>query len=256
MTIALLGKFGSRAQLIRNPRSNLTCASTAPSMSSSNLSYPKPLVSEPSSPHSGTVIMLHGLGDTGSGWSDIAADFQSQLKHVKFIFPTAPQRSISLNMGMKMTGWYDIASLEDINQKEDASGLRESQRYVEELISKEVAAGIPSNRVVVAGFSQGGAIALLMLRSHLKLAGVVGLSTYLPLRDQSPVVSEANLHTPVLMCHGDSDMVVRHEYGRQSFDQLQKLGVPADFKTYGGMGHSACPAELREFVEFLKRQLK
>ena len=74
--------------------------------------------------------MLHGLGDTGNGWSEIASDFQSTLKHVKFVFPTAPSRPITLNMGMKMPGWYDIASLEDINQKEDAEGLHESKRWV------------------------------------------------------------------------------------------------------------------------------
>jgi len=108
---------------------------------------------------------------------------------------------------------------------------------------------------VVAGFSQGGAIALMMLRSSIKLGAVVGLSTYLPLRDQDPV-SEANRGTPVLMCHGDRDQVVAFEFGRSSEAVLRKHGVSTEFNTYSGMGHSACQAELKDFKEFVSNHLK
>ena len=128
-------------------------------------------------------------------------------------------------------------------------------RYLEELIAAEVAAGIPSDRVVVAGFSQGGAIALMMLRSSMKLGAVVGLSTYLPLRDQEPV-SEANRGTPVLLCHGDKDQVVAYEFGRSSDAVLRNLGMSTEFNTYQGMGHSACQAELKDFKEFVIKHLK
>eukprot|EP00877_Chromochloris_zofingiensis_P014740 jgi/Chrzof1/951/Cz01g34270.t1 len=110
---------------------------------------------------------------------------------------------------MSMPGWYDITSLEDINQKEDQQGLKESQRYIESLVEAEMASGVPSSRVIVAGFSQGGAVALLMLRSHHKLAGIAGLSTYLPLRNEQPVIADANKDTPVFLAHGDQDYTVR-----------------------------------------------
>lgn len=107
----------------------------------------------------------------------------------------------------------------------------------------------------MAGFSQGGAIALMMMRSSMKLGGVVGLSTYLPLRDQNPV-SDANRGTPVLMCHGDSDQVVNYEFGRNLYDLLRKFGVSSEFNTFQGMGHSACQAELKDFKDFVSKHLK
>ncbi|KAJ9509200.1 hypothetical protein QJQ45_001480 [Haematococcus lacustris] len=120
-------------------------------------------------------------------------------------------------------------------------------RYVEQLINAEVAAGIPSQRIVVCGFSQGGAIALLMLRSNLKLAGIVGLSTYLPMSKVPGILSDTNKDTPILMCHGDSDQVVAYQFGRESHSVLTKLGADTDFATFSGMGHSEPPRQLPQF---------
>ncbi|KAJ9510573.1 hypothetical protein QJQ45_027440 [Haematococcus lacustris] len=194
----------------------------------SALNYPRPIVINPSSgAPTATVFFLHGLGDTGEGWSDMGPE----------------------------PGWYDIPSLNEITSKEDTEGLLESKRYVEQLINAEVAAGIPSQRIVVCGFSQGGAIALLMLRSNLKLAGIVGLSTYLPMSKVPGILSDTNKDTPILMCHGDSDQVVAYQFGRESHSVLTKLGADTDFATFSGMGHSACPAEFKVIKEFLAKRL-
>ncbi|KAG1668166.1 hypothetical protein FOA52_005158 [Chlamydomonas sp. UWO 241] len=204
----------------------------------------------------GTFIMLHGLGDTGDGWSDVAGQFSAALPTVKFMFPTAPHRKITLNMGMRMNGWYDIKSLEDIDQSEDEAGLMESKRYVEELLAAEVAAGVPSAKIVVGGFSQGGAVAMLMMRSEVKLAGVIGLSAYLPLRKSPPVVSDANKATPLLMAHGEADVVVAFHFGKDSAAQMKGCGVETQFLAIPGMGHSACPTELQAVAKFLAAHLK
>lgn len=223
------------------------------SMSTQKLRYRDPIVFNARDKHTGTIIMLHGLGDSGDGWAPVGAEWAPDLKHCKFIFPHAPNRPITVNFGMSMPGWYDIASLEDINQREDKDGLHESQRYIESLVEAEVAAGVPSHRVVVAGFSQGGAVAMLMLRSKHKLAGVVGLSTYLPLRKEPPLISEANMKTPIFQAHGDMDYTVAYKYGVETHNLLKELGADITFKTYNGMAHSAVPQEIADVGAFLKR---
>ncbi|GIL72626.1 hypothetical protein Vretimale_4375 [Volvox reticuliferus] len=215
------------------------------------LNYPKPIELNPSGQHTSTFIMLHGLGDSGDGWSDIGYMYRTSLPGTKFIFPHAPRRPITLNFGMSMPGWYDIASLEDIQGGEDASGLRESQRYVEELIRKEIAAGVPATKIVVGGFSQGGAVALMMLRSDIQLGAIVALSGYIPLHKEQPIFSEANAKTPILMCHGDADQTVAFEFGHQSFQLLSSLGANVEFQRYLGMGHSACQREFNDVLNFI-----
>jgi lysophospholipase-2 len=221
-----------------------------------NLKYSAPIVIPAKQAQKSTLIMLHGLGDQGDGWADMAPQLAEKLPHTKFFFPNAPSRSITLNRGMKMPGWYDIASLEDINQAEDMAGLEESKRYVETLIKAEVDAGIPSDKIVVGGFSQGGAVALMMLRSDYGLAGVVALSSYLPLRDMPGAVSKANARTPLFMAHGNADQVVDYHYGVNSAEVLKSTHqVPVEFKSYGGMGHSACPQEMQDMAAFLAKRL-
>lgn len=224
-------------------------------MSTQQFKYRDPIVFNARDKHTGTVIMLHGLGDSGDGWAPIGAEWAPELRHVKFVFPHAPNRPISVNFGMRMPGWYDIASLEDIDQKEDKDGLHESKRYIEELIDKEIAGGLPSERVVVAGFSQGGAVALMALRSEHKLAGVIGLSTYLPLRKEPPLVSEANMKTPIFQAHGDADYTVEYKFGVNTYNMLKELGANITFKTYNGMAHGAVPQEIADVGAFLKKVL-
>jgi len=219
------------------------------SVAAMSYAYPKPITVPAKGEHSATFIMLHGLGDTGNGWSDVAQ--QLALPHVKCVFPTAPTRPISINMGMSMPGWYDIRSLDKLDgSDEDAEGVRESVRYVEGLVQAEVDAGVPSDRVVVGGFSQGGAVALMMLRSGTKLGGVAALSTYLMLRDEA-LASDANAATRVFMAHGDSDQVVAFPFGDGSRKKLQEAGLDVDWKVYPGMPHSACMEELQHLKEFL-----
>jgi lysophospholipase-2 len=204
-------------------------------------------------PHTATVIVLHGLGDTGDGWAGAAPELAAALPHAQFIFPHAPERPISLNFGMRMPGWYDIKSLEDIDQREDRAGVLESRRYVLEDVVQSGAA----SRTAVVGFSQGGAIALACLRDGApRLAGVVGMSTYVPLRKEPPLVGAANQETPVLLCHGDADAVVSYKFGVSASELLKEATTgPVELRTYRGMAHSACPEELRDVAAFLKKVL-
>ncbi|KAJ1927906.1 hypothetical protein EC988_010201, partial [Linderina pennispora] len=135
--------------------------------------------------HTASVIFLHGLGDSGHGWAPVAQILSRTLPHVKFILPNAPESPVTLNFGMSMPSWYDIRSLERVTKDEDEAGMRESMIKVNKIISDEVAAGISPERIVLGGFSQGGAMTLFTgLQSELKLGGLIVLSAYLPIRDR------------------------------------------------------------------------
>ena len=221
----------------------------------SSLSYPRATVVPPrAGDPTAVVFMLHGLGDTAAGWTDVAFMLRDAVPHAKWVLPTAPTRPITLNGGMPMPGWYDITSLDSIQGREDREGLAETTSYIGALVDAEIAAGVPANRIIVAGFSQGAASALMQLRREVALAGVVGLSGYLPLAGDG-VASPANAATPVLLCHGDADMVVAYRFGSASADALKAAGLPVTFKTYGGMGHSACPEELQDVADFLEKHI-
>lgn len=200
--------------------------------------------------HTATVIWLHGLGDSGFGWAPVAA--QLEMPWVKFLFPTAPVQPVSLNMGMEMPAWFDLTSLDPDAKQEDAIGIQQSAGYLLSLVEKEVEGGIPHDRIVLAGFSQGGAIALTagLCVPDVKVAGVVALSTWLPLTS-----SPAQDQVKVLMGHGDSDNVVLYRWGQQSCKLLQNKGIAAEFKTYPGMDHNFCPEELDDVGAFLRQCL-
>ncbi|KAK9815805.1 hypothetical protein WJX72_009810 [[Myrmecia] bisecta] len=240
---------------LRFPLHRRSCSNLTKAMAGSQFQYPDPIVYPAPAAHTATVFFLHGLGDSGDGWSDVAPQLSSALPHVKFVFPNAPLRPISLNGGMRMPGWYDIYSLDGINRQEDDAGLQESFRYMEALIQAEASEGIQSDRIVMGGFSQGGAVACMMLRSDLQLAAVVGLSTYMPLATEPPIVSQANARTPIFLGHGDADQVVRYEFGKETLEELQAVNANVEFKTYRGMGHSAVPEELRDLQQFLQRAI-
>jgi lysophospholipase II len=214
-----------------------------------------PIVRRPVGPHTHTLIMLHGLGDTGNGWSDV--DLPGELRGLKLVFPTASVRPVTLNGGMSMTAWSDIRSLSALEAEEDAAGFAASASYVQSLIAAEVAAGIPHNRIFLAGFSQGGAVALHVgLRTAEPLAGVLGLSTWLPLSGDYPAaVGKGAAATPFLLLHGTADQVVRTEYGQQSHARLKELGIASEMKLYRGLGHGAAPEELDDLAAFLTSRL-
>jgi phospholipase/carboxylesterase len=170
---------------------------------------------------------------------------------LRFIFPHAPQRPVTINNGMEMRAWYDI-SMNDIARLPDEEGIRESQAQIERLIARERDRGIPSERIVLAGFSQGGAMSLQVgLRHAERLAGVMALSSYLLLEDSlDREAAGANKLTPILMVHGTEDPVIPIQLAEASRVALQARGYRVDWQTYP-MPHSVCAEELQVIAEFL-----
>lgn len=200
------------------------------------------------------VIWLHGLGADGHDFEPIVPELGLELA-VRFVFPHAPVRPVTLNQGYRMRAWYDITGL-DRRALQDEAGIRQSARQVEALIARENARGVPSDRIVLAGFSQGGAIALHAgLRQASPLAGVMALSTYLPLeqafaKERAP----ASATVPVFMAHGSADPVLAAALGEHSRDLLQQLGYPVEWHAYP-MGHQVCLEEIRAIAAWLGRVL-
>jgi len=203
-----------------------------------------------------TVIVLHGLGDSGHGFAPVAEELDlGALGPVRFVLPHAPERAVTINGGYVMRAWYDILGT-DLARREDEAGLRESQALIEELIAAEKARGVPASRIVLAGFSQGCAMALLTgLRHPERLAGVVGMSGYLPLAASTAAErSAANRDVPLFLAHGTQDPVVPHARGVASRDALAALGYPIEWHDYP-MPHSVCAEEIGDLNRWLLRVL-
>ena len=200
------------------------------------------------------VIWLHGLGADGNDFAPIVAELglPPNVK-VRFIFPHAPMLPVTINGGYVMPAWYDVKSL-DLRQEEDTAGIRNSQRQLEALIRRELERGIASTRIVLAGFSQGGAIALHTgLRYDAPLAGVLALSTYLPLPDTIMAeASPANAALPVFMAHGTVDSVIPLAHGATSRDLLIQEGYAVEWHEYP-MTHSVCAEEISDIGTWLTR---
>lgn len=204
-----------------------------------------------------TIIWLHGLGADGHDFVPIVPELHlPSTLAVRFVFPHAPHRPVTLNNGYVMRAWYDIKALA-LQAQEDVDGVHASEQLVRQLIQTELDAGIPANRIVIAGFSQGGAIALqTALRYPQRLAGVMPLSTYLPLRDTlASEASAANRDLPILMCHGRQDPVVPLQLGERSRDLLLTLGYAVDFRLYD-MPHSVCGSEINDIAAWLAQVLQ
>jgi phospholipase/carboxylesterase len=201
------------------------------------------------------VIWLHGLGADGHDFEPIVPELGLPAsKPVRFLFPNAPQRPVTINMGMRMRAWYDILQLG--GGAEDEAGIRESQAQIEGLISREVERGIPHGKIVLAGFSQGGAVALnTALRQRERLAGVMALSSYLPLSgtlEEERAVANSDL--PIFMAHGQYDNMIPLARAARSRDMLQALGYAVEWHEYP-MQHSVCPEEIAHIAAFLLRLL-
>jgi phospholipase/carboxylesterase len=210
----------------------------------------------PSAPANAAVIWLHGLGADGFDFVPIVNELRLPATlAVRFVFPHARPRPVTINNGFVMRAWYDISGLGP-GSREDEVGVRESQSVVCRYVEKEIANGIASDHIVIAGFSQGGAIALqTALRYPQRLAGVLALSTYLPLRQT--LASEAaatNRSLPILMCHGMHDLVVPMTLGQASRDVLQGLGYEVQWKTYP-MEHQVCMEEVVDIATWLQARL-
>jgi phospholipase/carboxylesterase len=202
------------------------------------------------------VIVLHGLGADGNDFVPIAQELDlAAVGPVRFVFPHAPVMPVTVNNGYRMRAWYDILGRE-IAQREDEAGLRRSLAAVEELLAAQKQRGIAAGRIVLAGFSQGCAMALLTgLRHQQRLAGIVGLSGYLPLAAATSAErSDANALTPIFMGHGEHDEIVLVERGRASRDALKALGYGVEWHEYP-MGHSVCAQEIADLNRWLVKVL-
>jgi len=205
-----------------------------------------------------SIIWLHGLGADGYDFEPVVKQLlmSDSLSNVRFILPHAPEMAVTRNNGYIMPAWYDVYGIIPVS-KEDEAGIQASQRYIESLIQNEINRGIASERIVLAGFSQGGAIALhTALRYPLKLAGVLALSTYLPLH--SKLANEANIAntgTPIFMAHGIFDDVISPEMSKLSRNLLQNSQYFVSWHEYN-MAHSVCIEEIADIQKFLQQVLQ
>ncbi|WP_264435809.1 alpha/beta hydrolase [Coxiella endosymbiont of Dermacentor marginatus] len=200
----------------------------------------------------GSVIWLHGLGASGRDFTDIIPQLALPKDlHLRFIFPHAPMRSITINAGMRMRAWYDIYSLADFAQ-EDEKGIAQAQRSINQLIEEEISHGVPSHRIILAGFSQGGAVALYTGLRYLKpLAGIIALSTYLPCKNQLTVeMSVVNQKISIFMAHGNLDPILPLTLGRKTFQILSQLGYLIEWHDYA-TGHQICYEEIKAISNWL-----
>ena len=204
------------------------------------------------------VIWLHGLGADGTDFEPVVPELGlPETPAVRFIFPHAPHQPVTCNGGYVMRAWYDIISLARDSREIDEAGLIAARQRVRSLIADEVARGIPAERIILAGFSQGGAVAYLTGLTHPeRLGGIVALSTYIP----SPRLLRAELvaeqlEVPVFAAHGDDDDVVAPELGEAARDLLRELGAAPEWRSYP-MAHSVCLEEIRDLGQWLGLRLK
>lgn len=205
------------------------------------------------------VIWMHGLGADGNDFVPIVNELDlSGAPAIRFVFPHAPMRPVTINNGYVMRAWYDVSfgDLEGHSRKADEKGVRESQAQIGALIARENGRGIAANRTVLAGFSQGGAVALQTgLRYPEALAGVMALSTYLPLAESfTKEATPANAKTSIFMAHGTHDPVVPYAMGKTSHERLQQAGYAVEWHDYP-MQHSVCLEEIADVGRWLRRVL-
>ncbi|SFR44907.1 phospholipase/carboxylesterase [Marinobacter daqiaonensis] len=200
------------------------------------------------------VIWLHGLGASGHDFEPVVPELQLPANAgIRFLFPHAPEMAVTINGGMRMPAWYDIKSLE-LGRSIDTQQLRDSAQAVAELVEQEVARGIPSERIIIAGFSQGGAVAYeLGLSYPQRLAGILALSSYFATAE-SVQPSDANRDIPISVFHGTHDPMIPEKLGRDSVEKLRAMGYQADYHSYP-MDHSVCLEEIQEIGAFLRKHL-
>ncbi|MDP3858753.1 MAG: carboxylesterase [Stagnimonas sp.] len=206
--------------------------------------------------HTATVIWLHGLGADGNDFVPIVPELGLPRQHgIKFVFPHAPVQPVTINNGMPMRAWYDILSLTRM-EKQDIAGTQASAARIAGLLDAERAAGIPGERLILAGFSQGCAMTLYTgLRYPHRLGGLLALSGYLPLHDRLATEAAAvNKNLPILMCHGQYDPVLPMVLGKSSAEILTAAGYPVDWREYP-MQHQVCAEEIDAIGDFLRQRL-
>lgn len=210
---------------------------------------------EPNSPANATIIWLHGLGADGHDFEPIIAELNLPAEMaVRFIFPNAPSMPVTINNGYIMPAWYDILEM-SIEREVDEVQLKESAKSINALIDREISRGIKSERIILAGFSQGGAVAYQAALTYPEpLAGLLGLSTYFATKN-SIIPHEANKKIPLQIYHGTEDNVVPETLGQQSYDQFLSMGYAVNYTTYA-MEHSVCVEEIDDISKWFQAILR
>lgn len=213
------------------------------------------VIIEPKTSHQASVIWLHGLGADGHDFEPIVPELNLDPESgVRFIFPHAPKRPVTINNGMNMRAWYDIKA-PNLRDQEDSESIVASSKLITQYINAEIETGIESNKVILAGFSQGGAITLHAgLRFAKPLAGLLALSTYLPLADRLEEEAVADKNIPIMMAHGVSDPVIPVAHGRASAEALKSQGYSVEWQEYM-MQHAVCIEEIIAIGAWVKRVL-
>ena len=214
------------------------------------------VIIEPSSKHTASVIWLHGLGADGHDFEPIVPELGLPGDHgIRFIFPHAPKRPVTINGGTVMRAWYDVRT-PDLTQQEDEDSIRQSANLLNEYIDDEINRGIPANKILLAGFSQGGAIILFTgLRFSRRLAGILSLSSYLPLIEKIQTeADDANHDTPLMMMHGTYDPVIPVFQGQASRDKLINSGYSVLWREYP-MQHAVCAQQINDISVWLQQQI-
>ncbi len=209
------------------------------------------IIIETSQPIQQSVIWLHGLGADGHDFAPIVPELN--IPNTRFIFPHAPHQAITMNNGYEMRAWYDLYGL-TLQTKQDEAGMRAMQQEIESLIEAEIKQGIPANKIVLAGFSQGGAMAFFTgLRYPKKLAGILALSTYVSLKEKlADEAHKANKNTPIFMAHGSFDSIITLDTCLVSRRLLEDLDYRIEWHEYP-MPHSVCSEEIEDIARFLKQ---
>ncbi|MGB0834182.1 MAG: alpha/beta hydrolase [Psychrobium sp.] len=214
------------------------------------------IVKNPQSAADAVVIWLHGLGDSGAGFSEVVPVLKLDSDHkIKFIFPNAPEQAVTINNGFVMRSWYDIKTM-DLDGRADIPTLEQSEHLIVELIEEQIAAGIKPSRIVLAGFSQGGVLSLYTaLRLKHKLAGVVALSCYLAHNDLPFEGAQGvNKDTPIFSSHGEQDTVVPFAAGKDAAQRLSAANFDVTFSQYP-MEHSVCIPQLEKLGRWISDKL-
>lgn len=198
-----------------------------------------------------SIIWLHGLGADGYDFVDIVPQLQlANSQTIRFIFPHAPLRQVTINGGAQMRAWFDVYGF-TADTPQDESGISNASHAIDDLIDQEIAGGIPARHILLAGFSQGGALALYSgLRYSKQLAGILALSTFFPLSNTHPLNKNNRQHIPIFMAHGDADPILTIDIGEASKQHLQHLGLSVDWHTYP-MGHTLCPQEIQDISTWI-----
>lgn len=206
----------------------------------------------PTTKRTTSIIWLHGLGADGNDFTPIIPELNlPKSSSVRFIFPSAPIRPVTINNGYQMRAWYDITSIGS-ERTSDTAGIAQSINAINALIERELASGLASTNIILGGFSQGAAIALMTFLDYPQpLAGVIALSAYLPMQQASlQQAKAANKQTPIYIAHGTEDMMVPYALGKSTYAALKEAGYTPTWHSYP-MGHAVCQEEIRDIGKFI-----